>query len=573
MLNRKFSFVMFVYRCALLVLTVNVSSGSNFLHQMHVVLCPFIDYDNSFSIFNNFVHSLLQYRFTLQNFGQCYNALAVAPEPTLESQPTIVIWITFEESRAYNISSEFWKSILHYKEIENKYSLLQIHHTLLIPNCADANFCIEELASEIANHLQANNELFLCDFGSTNGAYVNFKECFELYWIKTRVVITRIFFPMEASSDDHNDDGTLIFFEHAIYEIGIRRVDFLQETLPGVALDLPGLVSTRFKPKLKPDDPLEFEGGSNVEEYRYLKDALNFKEKAASSNQSMKQLPDETLKNSGFVEMLNSGEADFSLGQYEFIAYRMRGSHGIRYLHSPTTKVKGLAIFVQPLNREVRNFYGRPFRMVVWLLVILTLGVFLIALWILLKFENNAIHEQLRCKPTLRKGKLMDSEFWLIIASIVTLRGNVSNLSRTVTTSTKVAIFAAHLCSFTIIGIYTSNLTSILTLDVDAIQNFDQLIQLKYIFFVNQFSPSLKIVLQQSNKEVVEVAIEKAFEQVLNSKTAILTGSQEFQTITPLYKNDYLCNKLSLIELNTLPIKNAHVVKQGSPFRNAFNIK
>lgn len=62
--------------------------------------------------------------------------------------------------------------------------------------------------------------------------------------------------------------------------------------------------------------------------------------------------------------------------------------------------------------------------------------------------------------------------------------------------------------------------------------------------------------------------------QVLNSKTALITTLSEFHTfLPPFYKEDFLCKTLSFLPISEIPIKDAHLVRQGSPLRNAFNIK
>ncbi|ODM97335.1 hypothetical protein Ocin01_09340 [Orchesella cincta] len=88
-----------------------------------------------------------------------------------------------------------------------------------------------------------------------------------------------------------------------------RRQNFASGTFPGVAMNLPGLASEKFKPRPTPDSPLEFKGGANVVVYRFLRDALNFSEKAIGSTQSFVQDANGLLQNEGTVKIINQNEA------------------------------------------------------------------------------------------------------------------------------------------------------------------------------------------------------------------------------------------------------------------------
>lgn len=235
------------------------------------------------------------------------------------SNPSIFAWILTQDDNVIEvlhiIENCINKQSLSYQE--NLSGNHPVYHFVFtsMPNSPSRIFVLKFFEEKVGPVLIYPQEFFLCNFH--HNSVLDISTCVEIYNIKhERVVVQEI------------------KIETAITEISIRRLNFAQVAIPAVATDLPGY-SKKFKTRVTPEDPLEFLDGSNVNVYRYLRDSLNFKEKAISTNATLtRNSVDGLLENSGIVGSLFSGESDFSIGQYEYVPYRMEGRYGIRYLHS-----------------------------------------------------------------------------------------------------------------------------------------------------------------------------------------------------------------------------------------------
>lgn len=300
------------------------------LFVFNLVSANFIKKLNNLKILNNFdiivcsnsalpMEALITKTWSLSvlNFRSCHSCFK-GKNFKLPNR-SIFVWLLEQDvifiEALHSIKNCLAEQSLFYKE--NLSGNHPVYHFVFtsMSNSSSRLFVHKFFEEKVSPYLTHPQEFFLCHFHYSS--ILDISRCVEMYNLKNKKVVVQE-----------------IKIETAITEISIRRLNFAQITIPGVATDLPGY-SKKFKPRLKPDDPLEFLDGSNVNVYRYLRDSLNFKEKAVSSNVMFtRSSVDGFLENTGIVESMFSGDSDFSIGQYEFVPYRMGGRYGVRYLHS-----------------------------------------------------------------------------------------------------------------------------------------------------------------------------------------------------------------------------------------------
>ncbi|CAL8142420.1 unnamed protein product [Orchesella dallaii] len=372
-----------------------------------------------------------------------------------------------------------------------------------------------------------------------------------------------------------------------------HRQNFGSQIFPGAAMKLPGLASEKFKPQSTTDSPLEFEGGANVIVYRFLRDALNFSEKAVGSTQSFVQGVDGLLKNEGTVRIINQNEAGIAITMFENQLHRQKGPHGIFFLHAFVKRSNPIAVFVQPLQRDLKLLYGRPYSKTVWLstlaiciLVLVICSLTLFALWKCNAIEGNEITGLdiiLEC--------IQFSSLWTL--SISTRQGDLGEDRPFELISLRLTIIVASIFSLIFYTGYSSTIISILTVDTDPISSLHQLFGAGYSVYVNKFNPSLIPLAVEvyhkgirtvrkvggSNLSSLSLGIESALPTILsnwtNSRTAFITDSQGFSQVffSGKYSNSYLCSKLSTIRLKAPSARSSPFIKKGAPYRDALNVK
>ncbi|OXA56276.1 Glutamate receptor, partial [Folsomia candida] len=275
-------------------------------------------------------------------------------------------------------------------------------------------------------------------------------------------------------------------------------------------------------------------------------------EQALRGKGYVREGPNGTL--TGMAAQINKDLADISISSTEFLEYRITGPDGFSYL-LPTFKLGMEAYFKQPPASSIRDVFTSGFSLELW--------VTMLALWI---FICLSMH--LACLIYFKEDwfKCLDwSDVVMSDEISIWATGAMCQQGWYFTpkcTGTRIIFFFGWFTGFFCYIAYSAQLVSILSVEVVPIKSWDDLIRDEFFIYNDNHIPTTKYFvkgLQQRGiiptvpEEMRNVDIEKTFEQMIKSKSAMVSISDSLFPIlqTMGLSENYICSVLSDVRIGS----------------------